>query len=96
MPSIMKKTKKEAVPKSVETVKNTLENKGSAPATPKPLREKDLFYYITLYKIEGHDTWRIDVARHAQGFDEAWKIGKHPNITARKDLKVDRITGEIK
>lgn len=52
--------------------------------------KKELAYYIVLFKIEGHETWRLtqDASfknEHAQG----------TKITEVKKFRVDRLTGEI-
>lgn len=57
------------------------------------------FYYITLFKIEGHVTWRISTGQYADSFDSEWKSstgGKRPKVTERKPvIKIDKLTGEI-
>jgi len=52
-------------------------------------------YFITLFKIEGHEQWRLNSAVSAEGFDEEAKRNKYPKITDRKVFVVDRITGEM-
>ncbi len=61
---------------------------------------RDMAYYITLIKIEGHTSWRVGAMTGiAGGFDKEWKNtsgGTRPAITERITYRVDRITGEIK
>lgn len=60
--------------------------------------EKELYYFIHLFKIKGHKTWRADFKGTQSGFEEQFKHpeNKRPNITEMKIFKIDRITGEIK
>lgn len=58
--------------------------------------KKEKAYYLTLFKIEGHKTWRAHLAAGAKQFDEErsrWV--KSPKITDRSTLRIDRITKEI-
>ena len=60
--------------------------------------KKELAYYLTLYKIEGHTTWRAQLSHEKNGFDnqiKSQKEGRHPKITARRNVRIDRITGEV-
>lgn len=58
---------------------------------------KELAYYITLFRLEGHQTWRA----HVGGFEGAFAQeqvkwgGKGPKVTETKVLRVDRITGTV-
>lgn len=63
-----------------------------------PGEGKDMAYYLTLFKIEGHSTWRSHVSGKKDGFDHEWSVGEihHPKVTERKTLRIDRITGEFK
>lgn len=54
----------------------------------------DLCYYLTLFKIEGHTTYRGHFAADKATFDKQLQPNT-PAITERKLYRVDRITGEI-
>lgn len=56
---------------------------------------KNLFWYFTLFKIEGHETWRAHLGSDAESLDRTAKVDHFPKITERKILKVDKVTGEI-
>lgn len=59
---------------------------------------KELSYYLTLYTLEGHTTWRADLRQHKDGFDKQWNSqtqGKVPKILKRHTIRIDRITGQI-
>lgn len=58
---------------------------------------KDLGYYVTLFKIEGHSTFRAHLHSDAGGFDREWSQGgTRPKITEKRVYRIDRITGEWK
>ena len=60
--------------------------------------KKELAYYLTLYKIEGHETWRANLQANKDGFDKQWNSqtqGKVPKITDKNVIRVDRITGTL-
>ncbi len=58
--------------------------------------KKELVYYLTLFKIEGHSTWRASLKIDIHAFDAEWTKGINPpKITEKKLFKVNRITGEI-
>ncbi len=63
----------------------------------KKSKEK-LEYFINLFKVEGHGTWRISVHAKAGDFERLLGIDgtKKPVITDKKILIVDRVTGDIK
>lgn len=54
----------------------------------KPKRE--LAYFFTLFKLEGHTTWRMTTS-----FDLINETAGKAKITEVKKFKVNRITGEI-
>lgn len=59
--------------------------------------DSELVYYITLFKIEGHSTWRCSIKATPTAFDEEIEKTKgFPKITARKVYRVDRKTGGVK
>ena len=57
--------------------------------------KKDLVYYVTLFKIEGHETWRASLSLHHDGFDREWNDGAHPKVTDKDVFRIDRLTGQI-
>lgn len=59
-------------------------------------KEKDLAYYLTLFKIDGHQTWRADLKGHRSGFDEminAINQKSRPKVTEKMIIRIDRLTG---
>lgn len=54
------------------------------PITPK----KELKYFIRMFKLEGHQTWRITMEPNLDNIK-----GK---IIEKKVVEINRITGEIK
>lgn len=62
--------------------------------------KKDLNYYLTLYHLKGHTTWRAHLSGHAGGFtneQKAWAQGPNPpEVTEKQVLIIDRITGTFK
>lgn len=58
---------------------------------------KDFYYYLTMFKIEGHTTWRCVMSMDKKSFSKAVAADpNHPKITDIKILLIDRITGELK
>lgn len=59
-------------------------------------KPKDLAYYLTMFKIEGHETWRVQLHPTPEGFAaEIAKAINMPKVTEKKVHRIDRITGEI-
>lgn len=57
---------------------------------------EDQMYYLTMFKLEGHKTWRVDIKRDAGGFDREWKKVKNaPKVTEKKIIRINKITGEL-
>ena len=58
---------------------------------PKPM------YFITFFKLEGHEKWRVHAGRNAEAFDKQLENNKenHPVIIEKRVLKMDRITGQL-
>lgn len=55
-----------------------------------------LKYFFTLFKIEGHTTWRGQLHTDSAGFDREWnEVPKRPKITDRKVILIDRGTGDV-
>lgn len=62
-------------------------------------QNKDLSYYLTMFTLEGHTTWRCHLSQKKDGFDHEWNSqqqGVKPKITARNVIHIDRLTGTIK
>lgn len=60
-------------------------------------KSKELAYYLTVFKIEGHTTYRALLHSDTGGFAREWEHdGKHPAPLDKKIYRFDRITGEIK
>lgn len=60
---------------------------------------QDPAYYVTMYKLKGHETWRAQLSDRVDGFDKSWRNqteGILPEITERNVLRIDRLTGTIK
>jgi hypothetical protein len=58
------------------------------------MKEKDLAYYLTLFKIEGHTTWRTHLSQHKTGFEREFSAPGHPKVTESKVIRIDGVTGE--
>lgn len=65
--------------------------------------EKDLAYYLTVFTLEGHETWRVHVNTNPSAFEEIemknWKAAKGKKaakLSQKKVYRIDRLTGEIK
>ena len=57
---------------------------------------KDLAYYLTLFKVEGHTTWRAHLGQDKDAFqhDKEKNWGKKgPVVTDIMVMRIDRITG---
>lgn len=55
-------------------------------------------YFLTLFKVEGHSTWRMHAAAHRVAFEKEkalTKNGKFPTVTEERRYAIDRITGEL-
>lgn len=59
--------------------------------------EKDLAYYLTLYKLEGHETWRVVLGRDKDYFEqkEIKNWGPNVKITEKNVIRIDRLSGTI-
>lgn len=54
------------------------------------------FYYLTLFKIEGHTTFRAHISKQEGGFThEVNTTPNFPKITEKKVLRIDALTAEI-
>lgn len=58
--------------------------------------KNDSKYFVIIYKLEGHETWRVHSGRSIEGFEKQAINNKWPKITERNTIEVDRITGQIK
>lgn len=58
--------------------------------------KKDLAYYLTLFKIEGHTTWRAHLSQKAEAFQDDIKKNWNqnpPTVTEKMVVRIDRVTG---
>lgn len=57
----------------------------------------DLAYYLTLFKIEGHTTYRASLHDRKDGFDRQFTNpeNKRPKITEMKVLRIGKLKGEV-
>lgn len=56
----------------------------------------DLSYYLTLFKLEGHQTWRAHLGGHKEAFaveQKNWTSKNAPKVTECHTLRIDRLTG---
>lgn len=56
--------------------------------------EKDIAYYLTIFKIKGHTTWRMSLNGDKEAFNHGLKNMQNTTITERKDFRFDRIAGK--
>lgn len=60
-------------------------------------KQKELAYYLTLYTLKGHDTWRCDLDKSKDGFalkqEKNWP--KHVKVEKKLVIRIDRLTGQI-
>lgn len=54
----------------------------------------ELCYYLTVFKLKGHTTYRATLHQKKDNFNE--NVAKHTDITEKKVYRIDRITSEIK
>lgn len=61
-----------------------------------PQREapKDLGYYLTLFKLEGHTTWRAHLSGGKDDFEKQ-KQATWPKVTEKNVIRIDRIAGTL-
>lgn len=52
-------------------------------------------YYITVFKIEGHDTWKLHTATKKQQFNIETQKENFPKVLASKVFVLNRVTGII-
>lgn len=55
----------------------------------------DPSYYLTLFKLEGHETWRAFLGTYPDSFEKQLQK-ETPKVTEKNVLKIDRINGTIK
>lgn len=58
--------------------------------------KKEIAYYLTLFTLEGHTTWRAHLGGTMDAFEIEQKnwSGKHkPKVTDKRVLRIDRLTG---
>lgn len=63
---------------------------------PSELKKLDLSYYVTLFKIEGHTTFRMHSSASKDGFEQQVAAFTKAPITEKKEFRIDRVTGAIK
>lgn len=61
---------------------------------------KELAYYLTLFTLEGHKTWRAHLGGDKEAFDRQDAInvknGAQPmKVTKRHVIRFDRLTGQL-
>lgn len=55
---------------------------------------KDLSYYLTLFTLEGHQTWRAHLTGRKDGFEIEMKNWKPDvKLKERQTIRIDRLTG---
>lgn len=62
------------------------------------LPDRDFAYYLTLFTLEGHRTWRAHLTGNRDGFKEEQQKNwgkKGPKVTKIHTIRIDRITGQI-
>lgn len=60
-------------------------------------KEKELAYYVVMFKLEGHTTWRCHMSQDIEGFKREQKNWPPSvKVTEQNTLRIDRITGQIK
>ena len=54
-------------------------------------------YFITLFKIEGHDLWRAQLHSHEGDFEKFFgaDVTNKAVITEKKLITIDRLTGKV-
>ena len=57
--------------------------------------KKEPAYYLTIFKIEGHQTYRSDLSGYKEGFIEKTQSKGFPKVTEFKTYRIDRLTGEM-
>lgn len=67
------------------------------PTPPAPPEAKDAAYYLTLFKLEGHATWRIHLGGKKESFETEkanWPKGKNaPKLLEANVVRFNRVTG---
>ncbi len=61
-------------------------------------KDTEKAYYLTLFTLEGHKTWRAELGGSEESFEEKRKTnwGAHPTkILEKHVLRIDRITGQF-
>ena len=56
----------------------------------------ELVYYLTIYTLEGHTTYRAHLSRWKGAFDKESKMPNFPKITSKTVMIIDRLTGGFK
>ncbi len=53
------------------------------------------YYYLTLFKIKGHKTFRTHISRDEGGFNREAKVNNFPEVTEKKIIRIDGLTGDM-
>lgn len=64
----------------------------------KPTPKKELSYYLTLFTLQGHTTWRAHLSGMKDGFQVQWDKdhpGIKPTVLQKNVVRIDRLTGQI-
>lgn len=62
-------------------------------------KKPELAYYLTLYTLEGHETWRAHLGSDTGSFQRAQNAqlqGRQPKVLIKNVIRIDRLTGTIK
>lgn len=88
--------KKPAVKRPVEEMDAVIEKVAEAPKPAKQFKSKvKPPYVLTVFRVEGHETWRTFLAPDAASFTvQVEKVSK-AKVTEKAQYSVDRITGEV-
>lgn len=62
-------------------------------AIPKQKPANDLAYYLTLFTVKGHTTYRTHLSSHKDGFETDENM--QAEVTSSTKHRIDRITGKI-
>lgn len=68
----------------------------AADKAPKSEPKKEITTLLSLFKIEGHNTYRVLLNKHEADFTRQIASPNFPKITERKVFIVDKINGTIK
>lgn len=55
--------------------------------------KRELAYYLSIFKVKGHETWRSNFCQSAEGLKDSKAMAA--TLTDEKIFRIDKITGEI-